>query len=113
MEDPIRLAWGEAASNGTERRLLGKAGVNDGKSALAKRPAQPPIHCPNCGSDRTWRDGLRWTRIGWSRDIYVEAADVDSANRRFTRRYRSTSLASSLKCLTRLAITWNALSSAS
>jgi integrase/predicted RNA-binding Zn-ribbon protein involved in translation (DUF1610 family) len=38
-----------------------KAG--SGKSAT-KRPAQPPIKCPECGSSRIWKDGLRYTTLG-------------------------------------------------
>lgn len=54
---------GEAASKGAERRILGRSGLNDGKSTLAKRPEQPPI-CPECGSAKTWKDGLRKTGVG-------------------------------------------------
>jgi len=38
-----------------------KAG--SGKSA-SKRPAQPPIKCPECDSLKTWKDGLRYTNLG-------------------------------------------------
>lgn len=42
-----------------------KAGSkNSGKSAEPKRPAQPPIKCPECGSTKTWKDGLRYTNLG-------------------------------------------------
>ena len=58
------MAGGEAASKGVERRILDKAGLKDGKSALAMRSAQPPIRCPECDSERTWKDGLRWTSTG-------------------------------------------------
>ena len=60
----VEVAGGEAASKGAERRILGKAGLNNGKSALAKRPAQPPNSCPECGSSRLWRDGVRRIRHG-------------------------------------------------
>ncbi|NVM23799.1 MAG: hypothetical protein HWN68_18725, partial [Desulfobacterales bacterium] len=56
-------AGGKAASTGAERRVFGKAGSKKGKSALAKRPAQLP-KCPECGSGRAWRDGLRKTGRG-------------------------------------------------
>lgn len=39
-----------------------KAGSkNGGKSAESKRPVQPPIQCPECGSLRIWKDGFRYT----------------------------------------------------
>ena len=40
-----------------------KAGSKNGKSAR-KRPAQPPIKCPECSSTKTWKDGLRYTNLG-------------------------------------------------
>jgi len=40
-----------------------KAGSKNGKSAR-KRPAQPPIKCPECGSQKIWKDGLRHTNLG-------------------------------------------------
>jgi len=57
------VAGGEVASTGAERRVFGKAGSKKGKSALAKRPAQPP-KCPECTSQRVWKDGLRSTSHG-------------------------------------------------
>ncbi len=33
-----------------------------GKSAHSKRPAKPPLCCPECGSTRVWKDGFRYTR---------------------------------------------------
>jgi len=41
-----------------------KAGSQNGKSAGSKRPAQPPIKCPECYSLKTWKDGLRYTNLG-------------------------------------------------
>lgn len=38
-----------------------KPGSKDGKSAQLSGPDQPP-KCPKCGSARTWKDGLRYTR---------------------------------------------------
>lgn len=40
-----------------------KAGSKNGKSAR-KRPAQPPIKCPECDSLKTWKDGFRYTNLG-------------------------------------------------
>ena len=40
-----------------------KAGSKNGKSAT-KRPAQPPIKCPECDSLKTWKDGFRYTNLG-------------------------------------------------
>ena len=42
--------------------ILGKK-AGSGKSAR-KRPAQPPIKCPECGGLRIWKDGLRYTNLG-------------------------------------------------
>ncbi len=41
-----------------------KAGSKNGKSAGSKRPAQPPIKCPECSSTKTWKDGLRYINLG-------------------------------------------------
>jgi integrase len=40
-----------------------KAGSQNGKSAR-KRPAQPPIKCPECSSQKIWKDGFRYTNLG-------------------------------------------------
>lgn len=58
------MVGGEVASKSAEGRILGEAGLNNGKSAPVKRPAQPPIRCPECGSSQMWKDGLRRTRSG-------------------------------------------------
>jgi len=44
----------------TTRSILDKkaGSKNTGKSAEPKRPAQPPIKCPECGSQKIWKDGL-------------------------------------------------------
>jgi len=55
------VAEGEAASKGAERRILGEAGLNNGKSSLPNGPRQSPA-CPECGSRRAWKDGLRHPR---------------------------------------------------
>lgn len=40
-----------------------KAGSkNTGKSADSKRPTQPPTKCPECTSQRIWKDGLRYVK---------------------------------------------------
>ena len=46
------------------RDILGKkaGSKNSRKSALSKRPAQPPIKCPECHSSMIWKDGLRYIR---------------------------------------------------
>ena len=58
------MAGGEVASKGAEGRIPGEAGLNNGKSAPVKRPAQPPIRCPECGSSQVWKDGHRETGLG-------------------------------------------------
>lgn len=39
-----------------------QSGLNNWKSARSSGPHQPPIRCPECGSDRIWKDGLRYPR---------------------------------------------------
>jgi len=39
------------------------ASKNNRKSARPKRPAQAPIKCPECGSSKIWKDGLRYTGV--------------------------------------------------
>jgi len=47
-----------------EKAYLARKRVqNNGKSDLTSRPAQPPI-CPECGSTKTWRDGIRKNGAG-------------------------------------------------
>jgi len=53
---------GEAGFHMTES-ILGKAGSKNGKSDLARPPAQPP-KCPECTSQRVWKDGTRYTKQG-------------------------------------------------
>ena len=50
-----------SATNGI---LDEKAGSKNRKSARSKRPTQPPIKCPECGSLKIWKDGLRYTNLG-------------------------------------------------
>lgn len=38
--------------------------VKNGKSARPGRMRQPPIRCPECGSRRVWKDGVRRTNHG-------------------------------------------------
>jgi len=59
--------WVMAAStmlSSTGGILDKKAGSQNGKSAGSKRPAQPPIKCPECGNQKIWKDGLRYTNLG-------------------------------------------------
>lgn len=61
---PIMDGGEKAASTSASKRTLGKAGYKNWKSGLDNRPAQPPTRCPECGSERLWRDGVRYTRLG-------------------------------------------------
>jgi len=54
--------WRARGSRLTES-MLGKAGIKNRKSHLARPPAQPP-KCPECTSQRVWKDGTRYTRHG-------------------------------------------------
>jgi len=58
------VTGGEAASTGASRRILGKSRLNKGKSPQPEGAAHPPISCPECGSPRNWKDGLRKTGFG-------------------------------------------------
>ncbi len=40
------------------------SGLNNGKSDLESSPAQYPIYCPECGSERVCKDSLRKTVTG-------------------------------------------------
>ena len=51
-----------SATRGVLDRKAGSK--NSGKSAESKRPAEPPTKCPECGSSRIWKDGLRYTNLG-------------------------------------------------
>ncbi len=51
------MVEGEAAS--TSDSVLGESELNLGKLAREKPLAQPP-KCPQCHSERIWRDGLRY-----------------------------------------------------
>jgi transposase-like protein len=47
------------------QRILGKkAGENTRKLAYQEPPAQSPIECPECASQRVWKDGVRQTKHG-------------------------------------------------
>jgi integrase/predicted RNA-binding Zn-ribbon protein involved in translation (DUF1610 family) len=37
---------------------------SEGKSDIISQPAQPPNKCPECGSKRIWKDGIRHTTRG-------------------------------------------------
>lgn len=41
-----------------------RSGSNDGKSTGPSGPHQPPMRCPECTSQRVWKDGIRYTRHG-------------------------------------------------
>ena len=40
-----------------------RSGLNNGKLGTTAQPRQPPL-CPECGSSRVWKDGLRRTGTG-------------------------------------------------
>jgi predicted RNA-binding Zn-ribbon protein involved in translation (DUF1610 family) len=46
------------------RRIFGKAGSNKSKSDLTSKSAGTSPLCPQCGSRRVWKDGMRGTRLG-------------------------------------------------
>jgi len=52
-----------AASTMLSTRSILDKKAGSGKSAR-KRPAQPPIKCPECDSLKTWKDGFRYTSLG-------------------------------------------------
>jgi transposase-like protein len=75
------MAEGKAAS--TDRSILDKSGLNNGKLGQSVQSHQPPKqppenttyisgphirskepNCPECTSQRVWRDGLRRTAYG-------------------------------------------------
>jgi len=58
------VAGFHTATDGKSAYLETKRVQNSWKSDQQSRPAQPPT-CPECGSSRTWKDGLRRTRAGF------------------------------------------------
>ena len=58
------MTGGKAASTSACKRILGEAGLKGGKSAQARRPAQPPRQCPQCSSQLLYRDGIRYLNDG-------------------------------------------------
>jgi len=59
------MSGGEAGFHkGAEEAHTRQSGLNDGKSAQSSGPHQPPIRCPECTSQRVWKDGVRATRCG-------------------------------------------------
>jgi integrase/predicted RNA-binding Zn-ribbon protein involved in translation (DUF1610 family) len=50
----------------TRESTLDKSGEKrtGGSQSINALPAQPPLRCPECGSQRTWRDGIRQTEDG-------------------------------------------------
>ncbi|MGF3572996.1 MAG: tyrosine-type recombinase/integrase [Candidatus Bathyarchaeia archaeon] len=68
----------------------------NGKSAKPSRSHQPPIRCPECGSSRVWKDGLRYTRLGdvqrwlcrscglrFSESVFQQQVEVDIVGKGF------------------------------
>ena len=50
----------EAASTSASEAQLGESRLNNGKRAKHSPAAQPPLSCPNCGSERVWKDGFHY-----------------------------------------------------
>jgi len=61
----------ERGEAGFQEAHTRKSGFKGGKSARPERPAQPPIHCPSCASQRVWKDGLRHLRDGETVQRYL------------------------------------------
>lgn len=57
---------GRRMAASTNKRVLGKSGLKKmgSRSSQRGRPAQPPITCPECASNRVWKDGVRQTKHG-------------------------------------------------
>jgi len=71
-----------------------KVGEKSGKSAEPKPPTQPPIKCPECGSLRIWKDGLRHARSETGGEIAIQRYICRDCGRRFS---EDTSLGSYLQ----------------
>jgi len=54
---------GKAASTSADKRILGESEYKTGKLDSPSPLAQPP-KCPECGSQRIWKDGVRYTNEG-------------------------------------------------
>jgi integrase len=57
-----KAGWGMASFH--EESIFGKAGSNNGKSAREEGAAGTSPLCPQCGSPRVWKDGIRDTDLG-------------------------------------------------
>lgn len=77
-----------AASSFEEHLTWRKVGENTGKSADSKEPTQPltqpPLKCPECGSSRIWKDGLRYARGEAGGEIAVQRYICRDCGRRFS-----------------------------
>src|SRR3990170_3588604 len=66
------MAEGMVGFQKQDSRVLGKKQVNDGKSALQslsrlhQPPKQPKLKCPQCASERLYKDGMRYLSDGES-----------------------------------------------
>ena len=64
----MRMAGGEAGFHeGAEEAHTWRSGLNSGKLDRQVQPHQPPTQlpaCPECGSQRIWKDGVRCTNRG-------------------------------------------------
>jgi len=59
------MAGGEAGFHG--KKHAWRSGLNSGKLDRQAQPHQPPTQlpaCPECGSQRTWKNGVRYTNRG-------------------------------------------------
>ena len=61
-----------------------KVGENSRKSADSKPPTQPPIKCPECGSSRIWKDGLRYARSENGGEVAIQRYICRNCGRRFS-----------------------------
>jgi len=59
----------KAASTSASERALGKSRIKKGKRATLSPAAQPLIRCPECGSERLWKDGLRYSKAEGAKPI--------------------------------------------
>ena len=66
------MAEGRVGFHNQDSRMLGEKQVNSGKSAenranrLHQPPKQPKLKCPQCSSERLYKDGLRYLSSGES-----------------------------------------------
>ncbi|MDH5461352.1 MAG: tyrosine-type recombinase/integrase [Candidatus Bathyarchaeota archaeon] len=68
----------------TEQHTWQKAGSRDNrKSESCPPPAQPPIECPECGSEKTWKDGFRYVKTE-TEELPIQRYVCRSCGRRFS-----------------------------